>query len=98
MIAQVGDEMRPPDLVLRSFRPLPVDELEEIEAERHALHSDERRDVLDVIDVTIERGVVFSRTNENGVHPDDTTPSADRFNLSIADVPLNIVIPPRVRV
>ena len=86
------------ELFLPRLRPLAIDELEEIESDPNTLHADQVRDVLDVIDVTIECAFFFSRANEDGVDADDAAPFTDFFDLFVADVALYIVIPAYVRV
>src|SRR5258707_5265841 len=75
MVRQLRNEMRRcefcGELFLPRLRPLAIDELEEIESDPNTLHADQVRDVLDVIDVTIECAFFFSRANEDGVDADD---------------------------
>ena len=48
-------------------------------------------DVLDVIDVMIERRLFLARTDEDGIHTDDTAAFAHHFDLVVADVALDVV-------
>src|ERR1700730_2150035 len=102
MICQVGNEMwsrqffRHP--VLLFIRPLPVNEFEEIETDSDTVDSDQASNVLDVVDVTIERRRLLVRANQNRIHTDHATASADHLDLLIADVALDVVKFPGVRV
>src|ERR1051325_5455254 len=78
--------------------PFTINELEKIKADSHAIDSDEIRDVFDMINVTIERGFLLVRTDENRINSDHTAPFADHFDLLIADIALHVVKFSRVRV
>src|ERR1044072_1711307 len=78
--------------------PFTINELEKIKADSHAIDSDEIGDVFDVINVTIERGFLLVRTDENRINSDYTAPFADHFDLLIAHVALYVVEFSRVRV
>src|SRR6266480_5611518 len=58
MFLQVGNEMGVREFILKRdlvrFRPLPVNELEKIEANRNSIGSDQITDVGDVVDVAID--------------------------------------------
>ena len=75
VIPQVGKKMGRGQLRLQRLaldvRQLAPEEFAEVEANPDPIDSDETRDVLDVIDITIKRRLLFLRTNENGVDPDD---------------------------
>src|ERR1043166_708077 len=102
MIAQIGDEMRRGQLVREilflRFRPLRIDELEEIEADADAIDADQFRDVLDMIDVAIERALVPVWTDEDRIDADDSAALADHPDLFVADVALDVVKFSRIRV
>ena len=92
----VGELILKRDLL--RFRPLPVDKLEEIEADRDAVDPDQIAHVLDVIDVAIEGSFLLLWTYQDGVDSDDPTPRADGFDLVVGDVALDVEIFSRVRV
>ena len=58
---------------------------------RDAIDTDQAGDMFDMINVTIQSRFLFLRTNENGVDSDDSAPRANRPDLFVADVALDIV-------
>src|ERR1700757_3952537 len=80
------------ELLLFGFGPLSVNELEEIKADRHTVDPDRIRDVLDMVDVPIERAFVFSRAYKDGVDADHPAPFTDHLDLFIANVALDVVV------
>src|SRR5262245_17691830 len=102
MVREVRNEVRRckfcSELLLPRLRPLPVDELEEIESDPDAVDSYQARDVLDVIDVAIERALFLSRAHENGVSADHSAAFADHLDLFIADVAFDVIVAADVRV
>src|SRR5205085_4469686 len=102
MLRQFRHEVGVRKLILKCdllpLRPLPVNEFEEIEPDRDAVDPDQITNVLDVVDVTIERGFFLMRTDQHGVDADDATARSDGFDLFVGHVPLDVVIFSRVRV
>ena len=80
------------ELFLPRFRPLAINELEEIEPDTDAIDADQIRDMFDVIDITIERALFFPRANEDGINADHAAPFADHLDLLVTDVALDVVI------
>src|ERR1700720_1038981 len=72
--------------------------LTKIKTNADAVDSDQAYYVLDVVDITIERARFGIRTNENRVYPDNTTALTDDLHLLVADVALDVVELPYVRV
>src|SRR6266487_37850 len=101
MIAQVRDEVRlgkfRGQLLFGRFRPLPVNKLEEIEADGHSIDPDEVGDMFDVIDVAIESRLFLARAYQHRINANYSMPLANHFDLLITDVAFNIVIFSRVR-
>ena len=85
------------ELLLSGFGPLSVNELEEIKADPDAVDPDQIHDVLDMIEVVIERALFFSWAHEDGVDADDPAPFTDHPDLFVTDVALDVVIPSRTR-
>src|SRR6266487_835145 len=102
MVAQVREKMRSGEFCFQLFPfgdgHLAPKEFAEVEANTHAIYSDEIRDVFEVIDVTIESRFLLLRANEYRVDADDAATRADHFDLFIADVAFDVVKIPRVRV
>src|SRR3954452_2907576 len=80
------------------LRPLPVNKLEKIETDRDALDSDQITDMLDMVDVTIERRFFLVRADQDRVDADYAAARANRLNLFVSNVPLDVVKFSRVRV
>ena len=70
---------------------MPPEKFAEIESDSDPIDSNKIGDVLDVIDVTIERRFFFVWANKDGVNTDHTATHAYHFDLVIADVPLHII-------
>src|SRR6185369_1062078 len=85
------------ELLLSGFGPLSVNELEEIKPDPDAVDSDQLRDVLDMIDVMVERTFVFSRAHQYGVDADNPAPFTDHPDLFVTDVAFDVVVPADVR-
>src|SRR6476619_8389597 len=102
MFPEPGNEMGMGEFVLKRdllrFRPLSIDELEEIEPDPDAVDSDQIADMFDVVDVTIEGRFFLERADEDGVDPDHPATRADGFDLLVGDVALDVEIFSRVRV
>ncbi len=62
------------------------------------INPDQVNDVLEVIDVTVERGLRFRAAGEDGVDPDDAAARADHPDLLVAQVALDVVKAARVAV
>src|SRR5439155_22974458 len=73
------------------FRTLPINEFEEIEADPHTIDADQTRDVLDMIDITVQRGLLLCGTDQDRIDTNDAPALTDHFDLLVADVALNIV-------
>ena len=86
------------ELFLRRLRPLAVDKLKEIKPNPDSIDANQIGYVLDVIDVTIERALFFLWTHEHGIYADHAAPFADHLDLLVADVALDVVVAPDVRV
>ena len=71
------------ELLLSGFRLLSVNEREEIKADPNAIDPDQLRDVLDMIDVMVERTFFFSRAHEDGVDADNAAPFTDHPDLFV---------------
>jgi hypothetical protein len=71
------------EFFLSGFRPLAVDELEEIKSDPDAVDPDQLRDVLNMIDVVVERAFFCSRAHEDGLDADYPAPLANHLDLSI---------------
>ena len=54
--------------------------------------------MLDVIDITIECRFFCARAHQHSVYSNHPAPFADHFDLLVADVALDVVITPRIRV
>src|SRR6266704_1902767 len=102
MIAQIGNEMWSGQfcskLVAHLLRQLLEEILAKIKTNPDAVDSDQAYDVLDVIDVTIDRARVVIRAKENRVYPDNTAALPDDLDLLVADVALDVVKLSHVRV
>lgn len=102
VVAQIGNKMRSckfcSQLSFRWLRPLPVNELKEIEANTYPINANQVCDVLDVIDVAIKRAFLFFWAHQHGINSDHAAPFADHLNLLVSYVALDIIIFPRVRV
>src|SRR6476659_4090575 len=85
------------EFLLSGFGPLAVDELEEIKSDPDAFDSDQVCDVLDMIDVIVERAFFFSRAHEDGVDADNPAPSTDHPDLFVTNIALDVVVPANVR-
>src|SRR6266480_1664593 len=100
MFLQVRNEMGVREFILKRdllrFRPLPVNELEKIEANRDSIDSDQITDMGDVIDVTVEGGFFLVRTDEHGIDPDHSPARADRLDLLVGHIAFDVVIFSRV--
>src|SRR6267142_3555778 len=100
MVPQIGNEMRlgqfrgqfEPSV----FRPLPIDELEEIETDSNGLDPDEIDYVLNVIDIAIEGRLLFLGTDEHGIYTNHATSLPNHSDLLVADVALDVVIAARI--
>jgi len=102
MFLQVRHEMGVREFILKRdllrFRPLPVNELEKIEADGHSLDSNQIADLHDVVDVTVERRFFLAGADEHGIDPDHATARADGLDLLVGYVAFDVVIFSRVRV
>src|SRR5437762_6183910 len=102
MVRQIRNKMRVcefcGELFLPRFRPLRVDELEEVKTDPNGVDADQVYDVLDMIDVAIECAFFLSRAHKDRVDADDSAPVTDHLNLFVTNVALDIVIPAYVRV
>src|SRR5437763_12519822 len=100
LVYQVSNEMSNREffrqLFFRLFRPLTINELEEIEADGDTFDTNQIYDVLDVIDITVERALFFLRAHENGIYANHSAPFTDHLNLLVTDIALDVVIPSRV--
>src|SRR5215472_16655016 len=89
MVSQIGNEMRRREfcreLLLPRLGPLTVNEFKEIKADSNAVDADQISDVLDVIDVAIERAFFFSRAHEDGIDADHPAPFTDDLDLFITN-------------
>src|SRR5439155_8155591 len=74
-----------------------MDELKEIETDADPVDADQARNMLDVVDVAIERALFFLRADEHRISADHSAAFADRLDLLVADIALDIVIFSRVR-
>src|SRR5262249_39157246 len=86
------------ELFLPRLRPLLVDELKEIKADPNAVDADQIRDVLDVIDVPIERAFFRSRAHEDGIYADHPATFSNHLDLFVANIAFDVVVPADVRV
>src|SRR4029453_17286698 len=92
VIAQIGNEMRSckfcGELFSYRFRPLPINELKEVEANSDSIDADQVFYMLDVIDVAIERAFLFLWADEHSINADHTAPFADHPDLLVSDIAL----------
>mgnify|MGYP001791821798 CR=1 FL=1 len=80
------------ELVLSRLRPLSVNELEEIKADADSIDTDQIRNMLDVVDVVIERAFFGSRAHENGIDADHSVTCPNHLDLFVTNVALDVVI------
>ena len=86
------------ELLLSGFGPLSVNELKEIKTDPDTVDPYQLRDVLDMIDVMVERAFFFSRAHEDGVDADHPALFTNHLDLFITDVALDVVVLANVRV
>src|SRR5438093_2894932 len=86
------------ELFLPRLRPLSVDKFKKIKADPNAIDADQIRDVLDVIEIAIERAFFCSRAHEDGIHADHPAAFPNHLDLFITDIALDVVITAGVRV
>src|SRR5262249_18546655 len=80
------------------FRQLLEEIFAKIKTDPDPVDSDQTHHVLDVIDITIQRGRFGIRTDKNRIYPDNAAALTDDHDLLIADVALDVVKISSIRV
>src|ERR1700730_14020711 len=102
MVRQVGNKMRPCELrcylLLLRLGPLAIKEFKEIETDPHAVNPNQAGDMLNMIDIPVERRLLLAWTHEHGIDPDDAAPFTNHPDLFVTRIAFDVVIPPRIAV
>src|SRR6266404_2947035 len=96
VIRQIGNHVNTWKLLVKrralGLGPLPINKFEEIEADPNTIDADQINNMLEMIDIVIERGLLFSRTNQDGVDSDDTASRADPLDLFVRNIALDVIV------
>src|ERR1044071_4684987 len=102
MVREVRNKMRLCELrrqgLLGRFRPLAIEEFEEIKTDPHAINPDQAGDMLDVIDISVDRCLLFAWTHQHRVDSNNAAPLTDHPDLFVTEIALDIVITPGIAV
>src|SRR3954451_3154231 len=82
----------------RGLRQLAKKVFTKIKTNRDAVDPNQSDHMLDVIDIMIDRALLFVRTDENRVYTDHATPFPNQPDLFVANVAFNVIKLPNVRV
>jgi hypothetical protein len=100
MVDEIGNEVGPGELrlqfLLRRLGPLTIDEFKEIETNPDAINSNQTGHMLDMVNIAIKRGLLLTRTDEDGIDSNDAAPFPNHPDLFVANIALDVVIPARI--